>query len=487
MKQKVKRFFELENYTIDFRIFLLLLMPIMVFFSFYPMINLGQNHGMHLEVSLLEIYLVLFVLANLKPIWQNRQNIIKNKAVWLIFAFCTLNTLSLLWTPNFVKGLLISGIIWLLFACFLAFLSYKNLKKLLPALFRVLILSSCLMAIFALFQMLAEIVGLPQSVSLLCDGCLANQFGFARITGFAIEPQFFGSLLLAPILLLLHKCINQPCSLELNRCLTLLLIVMFLTLSRGAIYALVIGFIVLAIIHHKKLKQVALSCLVMFGAFIMSLVIQGLSTELNPRINDNFSTATSRAIHQLSLGLIDIRPSPPSSSEKTVEEEHTQELLDEDRPIQDGYVEESTGIRTMLSQLSLEAWTKTPANIIFGTGAGSTGYVLHHYFPDQIGDTEIAQNQYVETLLENGLIGLGLFVTLIVLLFRATRQHKFLWAVFAAFLVQWLFFSGYPNALHVYLFCLLCIALAPLLTRERGYARVKAENQHEKQKKTKQN
>jgi len=467
------------------RIFMLLAMPFMVFFSYYPMLNFGQSHGMHFEISLLQTYLVLFVLINLPAIWQIRQQLIKNKTVWLIFAFCSLNTISLLWTANLIKGLLILAVIWLLFACFLSFLSYKNLKKLFPTLFKNLIIASCIMSVFALFQIFAEIINLPPSISLLCDGCRTSQFGFARVTGFAIEPQFFGSLLLIPILLLLHKFINQKTNYKLNLTLIFLLVTLFLTLSRGAIYALAIGIIVLLIINWKNLKKIFLSLTIIFGSFLLSLTIQGVSAEINPNINDGFYPAISRTIHQLSLGLIDIRSNPLSSSKEAVEEGRAAPLLPAEReerdPIRDGYVAESTDIRNHLSRLALEAWAKTPTNIIFGTGTGSTGFVLNHYFPDQIGDTEITQNQYTETLLENGLIGFALFAALIFLLFKSSHKHKFLWAILSAFLIQWFFFSGYPNALHIYLFLLLFGAL----TSRDAYASIKAEYFHEKQKKSK--
>jgi len=457
-------------------------MPLMIFFSFYPMINLGMSHGMHFEISLLEAYLVLFVLVNLSSIWRNRVALLRSRAVQLVFVFCAFSTLSLFWTPNFIKGFLICGILWLLFGCFLAFASYPNLKKLLPTLFKVLIFSACLMAVFGFFQIFAEIIGLPQNISLLCDGCLARELGFTRITGFAIEPQFFGSLLLAPVLLLLHKFISAKSDYKLNLCLALLLVAVFLTLSRGAIYALAIGILVLIFINRKNFKRVFFSLAIVLGTFILSLAIQGASVELNPkRTGDNFYSAISRVIHQLSLGIVDIRPHLQSNSSSPEEQTPSidsssivapgEPILPPDSPILDGYVEESTNIRNLLTKLSLQAWAKTPANVVFGTGVGSTGFVLHRYFPDQVGDTEITQNQYTETLLENGLIGFSLFAALIVLLFRATRKHQFLWAIFAAFLVQWLFFSGYPNALHVYLFCLLCTAHVSLKpTRRPRYA-----------------
>ena len=63
----------------------------------------------------------------------------------------------------------------------------------------------------------------------------------------------------------------------------------------------------------------------------------------------------------------------------------------------------------------------------------------------------MVQNEYLEKLLETGLIGLVLFVLIIGLLFQKTKHKKYLWAIFVAFLVQWWFFSGYPNALHIFL------------------------------------
>ena len=441
MKQKIKRF--------DLRTIALLFMPFMIFFSFYPMLNFGQSHGMHFEISLLEIYLVFFALVNIKSIWHSRHALAKNKAVWLILAFCIISSISLFWTSNFVKGLLISGVTGLLFVCFLSLLTYKNLQKLLPTLTKILIMSACLVSIFALFQMFAEVIGLPQNVSLLCDGCRANQFGFARVTGFAIEPQFLGSLLLIPIFILLHRFIKNKKWCHQNLCLVLLLIAIFLTMSRGAIYALAIGVIIFVIIFRRQLKKVLLSLVLILGSFLLALIVQGLSAQLNPNIDDNFHAAISRSVHQLSLGIIDLRP-----QDVTVPTDQTPS----DAPAQDGYVEESTETRALLSKLALEAWAKTPTNIIFGTGVGSTGFILHHYFPDQIRDTEITQNAYVEILLEHGLIGLAIFGTLIFFLFRLSTKHKVLMPIFAAFLVQWFFFSGYPNALHIYLFFFVCTA-----------------------------
>ena len=62
----------------------------------------------------------------------------------------------------------------------------------------------------------------------------------------------------------------------------------------------------------------------------------------------------------------------------------------------------------------------------------------------------MVQNEYLEILLELGVVGLALFVLIIAGLFKITAKHKYLWAIIVAFGVQWWLFSGYPNALHIF-------------------------------------
>ncbi len=459
MKNKLKHLLPEGLSVSGSRAVLLTLLPFFFFLSYHPLISFGQSHGMHFELSFLEIYLALFVAANLPAIYHTRKAILRSRFFWLIFAFCAFNSLSLFWTTNFVKGLLISAMLWLLCFCFMALASYgQDLKKLAPIFAKSLIVSSILFSVFALFQFFGETFGLSQSVTLLCDGCLATQLGFPRVTGFSIEPQFFANILLAPIFLLFARLLvdkkNQKNQTPGYTAAALLLVVFFLTLSRGAIYALIIGLIVLAIIFRKRLRQAFTLFLVTTLSFLGALGLQGFSAAINPHVDDDFYSATTRIIHQLSLGIIDIRPSEDSAQSET--ENIAEEPID--GPVFDGYIEESTNDRMLLSRLALQAWLKSPVNFIFGTGVGSTGYILAEYFPDQTGNTEITQNQYAETLLENGVTGIVLLTVLIVLVFLATKKQRYLWPIFIAFLAQWLFFSGLPNALHLYLFVFVCLA-----------------------------
>jgi hypothetical protein len=167
--------------------------------------------------------------------------------------------------------------------------------------------------------------------------------------------------------------------------------------------------------------------------------VQGTAAALNPRVNVTFYEAVSTSINQLSLGVIKL-PSEQAASKK-----------DGTEPVYNGYVEESTGARLSLTQLAVGTWKANPARMLFGVGVGGTGVAIHEQYPDKIDSLEIVQNEYIEILLEYGLVGLALFAVLLVGFLYGTRRDKWAWAFLAAYAVQWLFFSGYPNSLHVYL------------------------------------
>jgi hypothetical protein len=116
-------------------------------------------------------------------------------------------------------------------------------------------------------------------------------------------------------------------------------------------------------------------------------------------------------------------------------------------------------VRLKLSGLGLQSWVKSPERVVFGVGLGGSGVVLRQDFPTQVNEREIVQNEYAEVLLENGVIGMSLFIAIIAGLFWALRQTRWLWAILVMFLIQWNFFSGYPNALHIYLVLILLLVV----------------------------
>lgn len=413
--------------------FLFVLLGALVFFSYFPLINFGAVSGMNLDVSLVEIGLLLFVLVGLPDIWKARKKLVTRKSVWITGLFVLWNLISLIWTSNLARGALTVGLVGLLWLAFLwvhACLTRKLFEKFSKA----IIWAGVVVGIFALWQMLGSALGASQAWTSLCNTCQADIFGFARPNGFAIEPQFLGNLLLAPILLLAIYLLSNAGSKKAWIVFSFLSLVLFLTMSRGAIYAFVIAGVILCIISWKKWKKLLQIVGAVGGAFVLGLLVQGLMTQINPRVSDNFVDGVAKSTHQMSMGLIDFRPKKETT---------------EDSAELDGYVEESTDIRLSLSDMAFETITASTRNFVFGVGVGGTGTAFAEQFGTR--EMEIAQNEYFEIWVELGIIGFAIFVAMLVGWAWKTQNNRVFWVILAAYGVQWVFFSGYPNALHIYL------------------------------------
>lgn len=457
--------------------------PFAMWFSYRPLLRFGQDASMYFELSIALIYIVILALAGIPVVMHANRSLLQKASVRLVGALVVVSGVSLLWTPNLTRGVLTFGLIGALGIVFLASIARaKQLEILAPLLVKLLLLSAVSMSVLAIVQLVAAI-WLNQDLSLLCRGCTPNQFGFARPNVFAIEPQFFGNMLLTPALLLFYRLLRYKPKLVEVLSFLIILTALCLTISRGAIYAFGAGVVILMIFHAKTFDVFFRSISLLAAAFAASLLLQGSVAAANPQLNATFAGAISASINQLSLGIIDVKiadqtapdagKAPQETSYPIPADETTGQvphLPDEVAPNFTGYVEESTNVRLTLSRLALQAWAGNIGRIIFGVGLGGSGVVLQNEFPNQVNEREIVQNEYAEILLENGLIGFGLFGAVIGLLLYSLRRHKWLWAVVAAFLVQWNFFSGYPNALHIYL---TFIFLAIYASEQRAHAQKK--------------
>lgn len=428
--------------------------PFAVWFSYQPLVRLGQDATSYYELSITVIYVALLALVSLPYAWRARRELVRHKAIWLTGAFADLSLLTLLWTPNLLRGFLTVGIVYALFFIFAAALAERErLKKLLPALAKLLVVSAVFISLLAFAQVVAGI-WLSRSETLLCAGCIADQFGFVRPNVFAIEPQFLGSLLLAPLLLLLRYILKKNASTIVIGSFFIISVALFLTLSRGAIFAFLLGVLVLFVLYRHHLTRLVAAVGLLSTALVITLCIQGTAAMVNPRVDVTFREAVAASINQLSLGVVDIAPEEPAKPSGN-----------DNAPKYDGYVEESTNVRLGLSQLAFNTWTDNPLRILFGVGIGGAGVAMHEQYPDETDARQIVQNQYVEVLLEYGLVGMLLFVSILVGFLKGTRNEKWIWAFLIAYIVQWNFFSGYPNALHIYL-VLIAVYVASSLSSE---------------------
>lgn len=439
-----------------------LIAPFAIWFSFQPLFRFGVNSTMYFELSLTLLYVAVLGVASIPIIVHQRQELFQNRAVRIVMGLVLFTAISLVWTPNLTRGILTVGVLGLLFLIFAATIVRKSeFTKIIPILAKLIFTSAVIMSVLAVIQVVAGI-WFSQNLSLLCDGCIASQFGFARPNVFTIEPQFFGSLLVAPALIGTWYCMKTKPQHVHMAGLFLIFVALFLTMSRGAIFSFGFGFLLLVFYGITSgQKKVWLNFLIPVFAFFVALSLQGIAATVNPNVNQSFYGASSSTISQLSLGTVNLVKNEANSRE-----------MNDQTPVYEGYVEESTDVRLNRTDIALDTWRSNLQTMIFGVGVGGAGVAMHEKFPAQIGAREIVQNEYVERLLETGIAGALLFIGLIASLMYylfIDKEMRWLSVIVSVFALQWLFFSGYPNVLHIYL---VLIVLATIVIERRGQSKL---------------
>lgn len=476
--------------------YFLYVLPLVLCFSYFPVISLGGNETMNFELSLPLIWLVLFFVLSLAMVIKKYRKQLFTKVfgniLWWLFPLFA--TLSICWSLNPLRGFLTVGVMWLLF---FAVISFWELRENLDdnfwkVFFRWFFGSTLFVCAWCVVQCILDVNGVSQEASLLCDGCVSQMFGFPHPNGFAIEPQFMGNLLVAPILVVVWLIVNDNqkstsrtrvasarrhgrsaliLGRNLRKALEILLLVvfsttLFLTFSRGAIYATIVGLIFLfafALARAKKsdVKKVFLNTLKTLGVFVISFVfalnLQGIFTASSPT-SDTYADGVAKVLNHLSLGIVDVRGGE-KASEGTSEPVENSEASAENSEVKqesvfDGYVAESTDTRVRLFKSAFEIWKKDFKTVAIGVGIGGAGQALYNNGLSPA-PKEIVQNEYASLFLETGLVGVSLFVIIVILAVRAALKNRkyagLILALIVAYGVTLFFFSGLPNALQIIL------------------------------------
>lgn len=493
---------------------LLYILPAILFFSYYPVIRLGSDASMNFELSLPLIWLVIFdviAFVSLMLFGAPSKKGISDRKFFLFALFPFYATISIFWSANPTRAILTAGIIWLLFFAVFAIIYVSPLLNP-PRNFRIILLksffaSSVLVCLFCWAQCILDVCSVTREHTLLCLGCVSQTFGFPHPSGFAIEPQFMGNLLLAPALTALYFLVfhRKPLPRRQRRalivCASLFIATLFLTFSRGAIYAFAIGLTILLIFALVKHQFRLTIILIPVTAFIFTLVAQGIFTVIGPT-HGSFISGVAKSIHQLSLGIIDFRPTS-TPTEVNPDSGSQDQSNTSSTPTFDGYIAESTNIRLSLNSAALDTWLSapghyesniiiglkcsgdgpcnataplTPTSVFFGVGLGGAGTALatNSFITGITSSKEIVQNQPISLLLELGLVGIILVIFSLILAFypqifprrfidgRAANQSPapsfwqhpvlpLLVSLIIAYIVTLQFFSGLPNALQIYL------------------------------------
>ena len=512
---------------------MLLCLPFCLFFSYHPVIPIFSTSTTNFELSIPLLWLLIFAILSLPENFRLYINSLRvvikakshvNKAprhssnhktdklyphflrlFSLIYPFfVTINSIG---SPNFLRAILTSGVIWCICLSLLTILQnipqYKT--QIGKSFNKNLLIASTLASAFCWLQSILDIAGVPREATFLCKGCTSTVFGFPHPNGFAIEPQFMANLLLAPIFLSLFYLLERPknhssklnsdpyLASRLGHFLRLglplfLVATLYLTLSRGAIFSFWVSVFVLFIYQIVKLikqkscrreilfRQPLIFSAVVFLPLFFTLSAQGLFTELGPT-SHTFFDGVSTSVSQLSLGRIDLAKVFYETNEnnKTHESHESNKLhlsdLNTDAaasvqktPQFTSYIEESTNIRLNLNRLALSSWRTSPRRMLAGVGLGAAGLTLYQEFPELGSPKEIIQNEYLAILYEQGICGVIMIICVAVLFVLTYKLHNknhektsiYGRVLALSFALTLCFFSGLPNALHIYL-------LTPLL------------------------
>ena len=380
-----------------------------------------------------------------------------------------------------------------------------------------LLISSLAVASFCWLQSVLDILGVTPDKTLLCLGCTSQTFGFPHPNGFAIEPQFMANLLLAPIFLSLFslfsnystkKTQSYPFKLSQYLISFFLIATLYLTLSRGAIFSFWVGifalflFKIIAVIKSQTtfkifIRKIVLQFSLVILPLVFTLTIQGFFTAIGPT-HLGFLDGVSSSLSQLSLGRINLRASKQNNIEhgslpqtsqpqEIIQAQTSQAQNPQIAPQFTGYIAESTSIRLKLNEMAIDSWNDSVNQIFFGVGLGSTGVNLYQKFPELGSPKEIIQNEYLALLYEQGVLGVIAFCLTVASLaiiyilynknpvksslsktkathrteqntsssfFESKKAHVLI--LYLVYALTLCFFSGLPNALHIYL-------LTPLL------------------------
>ena len=446
--------------------YLLYILPLILCFSYFPLIKLGENETMYFELSLPLIWLVVFDVFSFVMVCKKYRGRLFSKVFGsaLLWLFPMFVTFSVIWSLNVTRGILTTGVMWVLF---FAVISFYELRGNLDANFwkvfwRWFFGSALFVCGWCVVQCILDVMGVSQDVSLLCDGCVYQMFGFPHPNGFSIEPQFMGNLLLAPVIVSCYFYLKNKD----KKYLWLFFVFvasLFLTFSRGAIYACVVGlcFLFTFLYFRAKKAERKKTCFsilraigILIVAFIFTLNLQGILAASSPT-KDTYSDGVAKVLNQLSLGVIDIRGGESEdASEKPVENSvEKPEEKSGDEAAFDGYVAESTDTRLRLASAALTIWRQDFKTVLVGVGIGGAGQALYNAGLSPA-PREIVQNEFVSLLLETGLVGVLLLMILIVVAVRMFIKSKsigLILALLVAYGVSLLFFSGLTNAMQIVL------------------------------------
>ncbi len=414
---------------------------LILFFLPFERVPTYELAGVNLKINTILGFITLFAWV-LALIFNYKKNILRPNVLAIpLVIFVIALMISLFSAVDLTRSIIV--LVFIIFTILLSVLavnmvdSKENLKKIILVLF----LSSFVAGVFGLFQFGGDVIGLPQSLTLLKEGYTSKVFGFPRIQAFSMEPLYFANLLLIPIFLAFAFFFNRAEPIKrwwLVGLLAILLVNFILTVSRGGYLGFIIAFLVLGILLFKKVFTWRN---ILIGVATIMVVGYGVAFAL--------SKGDYRATNEF-IGHVMLK---------------------------DISAGESIEGRLVTFERALTAYRQNP---VFGVGIGNYGPWTKGYpmvRPEKGWD--IVNNQYIELMAETGLVGTIAFgFLLLVLIVRSLVAFKItqdiflksvlagLLAALAGILVQYNFMSTL-YIIHIWVLVGLLVGAQNLIMKTR--------------------
>ncbi len=352
-----------------------------------PFERLGAYEFGEMTIRLSQIFLIVTLfwwIFNL--ISKGSFKFAKNPALIPLTLFLLVGVFSLPTTLNLERSLTVY--LFILFTSILAFIipnlviNTKQLKKIVT----IIIFSFILVSSFGIFQFTGDMIGLPTEVTGLRELYTKDILGFTRVQSTAYEPLYFANYLLLPIALIFALLLSGRGLFKVSWWVVLLglgLINLVLTVSRGGYLAIFMTLAFIALFYLKKILTIKnLVIFVLIIVFIGWTVTQALG------IGGGFFTIDKFGEH-----------------------------------ITNAFYGASFDERVDTFSTAIDAWHDHPW-LGVGFGGFGTYAAVHPYYMPKDG-WRIVNNQFIEILAENGIVGLLLYLSLLlILIVRSVRAIK---------------------------------------------------------------
>ncbi|MDH4358400.1 MAG: O-antigen ligase family protein [Candidatus Berkelbacteria bacterium] len=325
--------------------------------------------------------LVLLVSFLISKLAQKKLIIPRDPVRTIIILFLFTLTLSMSIAPNITRSVQVFAFLVLMFLIYLTVTLIAQDKKAVIWAVSGILWGAVAASLVGFWQFFGDMAGLPNTITLLKEGYDKTTFGFARVQGLSAEPLYFSNYIFIPLFVSIILVIRGKVGVLFPKFLTVplvcaLLINLVLAIARGAYLAAGVSFILLIITQIKTLLKARIIVPTLAAIFVVLIGSYIALMKSEPRALDEF----------ISHVRVEDREEGESVVSRVNASKQAQEIFED--------------------------------NVIFGTGLGNFGPIVqgNPYEKPEEG-WFIVNNEYLEILAENGIIGFTAFVALLAVVF----------------------------------------------------------------------